>query len=46
MMASLVVGLILMLIVSAELILRSIIDFMGGGDRLPPLDAADMAGAE
>ena len=46
MMASLVVGLALMLVVSVELILRAIIDFLGGGAQLPPLDAADMAGAE
>ncbi len=46
MMASLVVGLALMLVVSVELILRAIIDFLGGGAQLPQLDAADMAGAE
>lgn len=46
MMASLLVGLTLMLIVSAELILRWMIEALGGADRLPPLQAPDMAGAE
>ena len=42
MMASLVVGLALMLVVSVELILRAIIDFLGGGTQLPPLAAANL----
>jgi len=46
MMASLLVGLTLMLVVAAELILRWLIEALGGGDALPPLDAPEMAGAE
>lgn len=46
MMASLLVGMGLMLIVSAELLLRLLIEALGGADRLPPLQAPDMAGAE
>ncbi|MBM7068434.1 TRAP transporter small permease [Actibacterium sp. 188UL27-1] len=46
MMASLVVGLTLMIIVSAELLIRSIITLVGGGDDLPPLAEPNVAGAE
>lgn len=46
MMASLLVGMALMLVVSVELLLRWIIELLGGADRLPPLGGADMAGAE
>ena len=46
MMASLLVGLALMLVVAAELLLRWLIEALGGSDRLPPLHAPDMAGAE
>ena len=43
MMLSLLVGVILLLMVNVELILRQIITFLGGGDRLPDLDLGDMA---
>lgn len=46
MMLSLLVGVILLLAVNVELILRSIITLLGGGDRLPDLDLPDMQGAE
>lgn len=46
MMASLLVGVVLLLAVNVELILRSIVQMLGGGDRLPVIDGADMAGAE
>ncbi|WP_299586811.1 TRAP transporter small permease [uncultured Tateyamaria sp.] len=43
MMLSLFVGVVLLLSVNIELILRSIVTFLGGGDRLPDLDLGDMA---
>ncbi|MFL4468770.1 TRAP transporter small permease [Tateyamaria armeniaca] len=46
MMLSLLVGVVLLLVVNIELILRSIVQMLGGGDRLPVIDGADMAGAE
>jgi TRAP-type C4-dicarboxylate transport system permease small subunit len=46
MMLSLLVGVILLLAVNVELILRSIITLLGGGDKLPDLDLPDMQGAE
>ncbi len=47
MMLSLLVGVVLLLMVNVELILRSIISIFGGGDRLPDLDLGEsMAGAE
>ena len=46
MMLSLFVGVVLLLSVNVELILRSLIQMMGGGDRLPDLDIPDMQGAE
>ena len=46
MMLSLLVGVILLLAVNIELILRSVVRMMGGGDRLPEIDMGGMAGAE
>lgn len=46
MMLSLLVGVALLLVVNIELILRSIVQMLGGGDRLPQFDMGDMAGAE
>ncbi|MEO0693117.1 MAG: TRAP transporter small permease [Pseudomonadota bacterium] len=43
MMLSLLVGVVLLLMVNIELILRSIVTMFGGGDRLPDLDLGDMA---
>ena len=43
MMLSLLVGVILLLSVNVELILRSIVTFFGGGAKLPDLDLGDMA---
>jgi len=43
MMLSLLVGVVLLLSVNIELILRNIVTFLGGGDRLPDLDLGDMA---
>ena len=45
MMLSLLVGVVLLLMVNVELILRQIITLFGGGDRLPDLDLGDMAAA-
>lgn len=46
MMASLLVGLVLLITVNLELILRSIVQMMGGGDRLPVIADAEQVGAE
>ncbi len=46
MMASLLVGVILLFIVNVELILRSLITFLGGGDRLKDLSPTDEVMAE
>jgi len=46
MMLSLLVGVILLLVVNIELILRSIVQMLGGGDRLPEIEMGKMAGAE
>ena len=46
MMLSLLVGVALLLVVNIELILRSIVQMLGGGDRLPQFDMGDIAGAE
>lgn len=46
MMLSLLVGVFLLLVVNIELILRSIVQMLGGGDRLPVIDLGEMAGAE
>ena len=43
MMLSLLVGVVLLFVVNIELILRSLVTMMGGGDRLPQLDMGDMA---
>lgn len=43
MMLSLLVGVVLLLLVNIELILRQIVTFLGGGDKLPDLDLGDMA---
>ena len=45
MMASLLVGVVLLVAVNLELILRQIVRILGGADRLPPILHAD-AGAE
>lgn len=46
MMTSLVVGLVLLISVNVELILRSIVAMLGGADRLPPIPGAETMGAE
>lgn len=47
MMASLLVGVALLLVVNIELILRAIVTLLGGEDRLRPIPGTeDMAGAE
>ena len=46
MMASLVVGLVLLISVNIELILRGIVALMGGADRLKPIPDAEDVGAE
>ena len=45
-MASLLVGVILLIIVNIELILRSLITLLGGGEDLRPIPGAELAGAE
>ena len=44
--AGLAVGMVLLLLVNIELILRQLITLMGGGDRLRPVDDDDMARAD
>lgn len=46
MMASLVVGLILLISVNVELILRTIVKMLGGADRLPAIPLDEKVGAE
>jgi TRAP-type C4-dicarboxylate transport system permease small subunit len=46
MMLSIHVGIVLMILVTVELILRSVIALAGGRDRLPAIRGSDMAGAE
>jgi len=46
MMWSLVVGLIMLISVNIELILRSIVKLMGGGDKLPAITIEEQVGAE
>ncbi|MGA9434984.1 MAG: TRAP transporter small permease, partial [Roseobacter sp.] len=46
MMASLLVGIILLISVNIELILRSIVRLLGGADRLPPISLEEQVGAE
>ncbi len=43
MMASILVGFFLLVLVNIELILRSIVQIMGGGDRLPEIDDGEVA---
>lgn len=42
-MLSLLVGVVLLILVNIELILRKLVELMGGGDQLPDLDLGDMA---
>jgi TRAP-type C4-dicarboxylate transport system permease small subunit len=46
MMLSLFVGVIMLISVNIELLLRSIVGLLGGRDRLPVIPDADMGGAE
>ncbi len=46
MMLSLFVGVILLLLVNVELILRNLIALIGGDDSVPAIPDADMAGAD
>lgn len=46
MMASLLVGIVLLILVNVELILRAIVRMLGGADRLPPIALAEQVGAE
>jgi len=46
MMASLLVGVVLLILVNLELILRNLIVTLGGGERLPAVPDADMAGID
>lgn len=46
MMASILVGIVLLISVNVELILRAIVRMMGGGDRLPEISFAEQVGAE
>ncbi len=46
MMASLLVGVVLLISVNIELILRAIIKMLGGADRLPPISLEEQVGAE
>ncbi len=46
MMLSLLVGVFLLAVVNVELILRSIVQMLGGGDKLPEIDVGETAGAE
>lgn len=46
MMASMIFGLSMMIVVNIELLLRALITLLGGSDRLPELEGADVAGAE
>jgi hypothetical protein len=46
MMASMLVGVALLLLVNIELILRNVIAALGGKDELPEIPDADMAGAD
>lgn len=46
MMASLLVGVILLISVNIELILRAIVQMMGGGDHLPEISMEEQVGAE
>ncbi|MDW3222081.1 MAG: TRAP transporter small permease [Paracoccaceae bacterium] len=46
MMASLLLGVALLISVNVELILRAIVKMMGGEDRLPPISLEEQVGAE
>jgi len=46
MMASLLVGIVLMISANIELILRAVISLLGGADRLPEIPGAEAVGAE
>ena len=46
MMASLLVGIVLLIVVSVELILRQIVTLLGAGERLPPLAQVEIPEAE
>ena len=46
MMASLLVGVVLLVSVNVELIMRSVISLLGGGDQLPAIPEAAEVGAE
>ena len=46
MMASLLVGVVLLILVNLELILRACVKMLGGGDRLPPISLEEQLGAE
>lgn len=45
-MASLAVGVTIMIAVTAELMLRAVVRMLGGGDRLPMIEGSVTAGAE
>ena len=46
MMASLLVGVVLLISVNIELILRALVRMLGGGDQLPPVSLEEQVGAE
>ncbi|WP_300034504.1 TRAP transporter small permease [uncultured Roseobacter sp.] len=46
MMASLLVGVVLLISVNVELILRALVRMMGGEDQLPPVTLEEQVGAE
>lgn len=46
MMMSLLVGIVMLISVNVELILRAIVGMMGGEDRLPPITLEEQLGAE
>lgn len=46
MMASLLVGLVLLISVNIELILRAFVKMLGGGDQLPAISLEEQVGAE
>lgn len=46
MMLSMFVGMVLLLVVNIELILRNVIALLGGENRMPVVDGADIGGAE
>ena len=46
MMASLLVGVVLLALVNLELILRSLVTLLGGGKRLSPIAGAEFLGSE